>query len=125
MSGLAVANALVPWAVIIAFCGLIVKVRLSGDPALWKRVEALEAKLDQQAKDFERKLDDEKAECAKKIAALEGRIRQLQQRQSSLGNVAEDKPLGPQLRTAFPVRTEDKDADVLAKLSRVPGRRRK
>lgn len=116
---------IIPWMAILGFFGLIMKLRVSGDPALWKRIEDLEKRMDSQAKEFQQKLDDERADCARKLAAMEGRIRELQQQQASLGHLNEAPLAGP-LHHAFPLdRGPDKDADLVARLTSQPGRRRR
>lgn len=126
ISGLVAA---IPWVAILGFFGMILKVRVSGDPALWKRVEALEAKLEQQTRDFatrlQAELEEERAECARKLGELEGQIRQLQQQQVSFGNMAQGDPMCGTLRTAFAVPIGNKDADLLKKLNRIPGNKKK
>jgi hypothetical protein len=119
-----VAAQLVPWAALLGFLGLVLKLRVSGDPALWKRIEALEAKIDQQRKDFEKVMREEREDCARRLLEMEGRIRQLQQRQTSAGNVA-DKPLAGPLRQAFPPIDSDQDADLMERLDRVPSPRKR
>jgi hypothetical protein len=116
--------AIIPWAALLGFLGLVLKLRVSGDPALWKRIEALEEKIEQQRKDFEKAMRDEREDCARRLLEMEGRIRQLQQRQTSSANVA-DKPLSGPLRTAFPPVDSDQDADLMEQLDRVPSRKRK
>lgn len=117
--------AVIPWTALLGFFGLLLRVRVSGDPALWKRIEALELKLEQQSREFDKKLQDERADCAKKLAEMEGRIRQLQQQQTSFGNVSDDRPLASPLRKAFPAQEGNQDNDLIRKLDREPGRKRK
>lgn len=110
-----------PWIAILGFFGLLLKVRVSGDPALWRRIEALEKKIDDQQDEMMR----EREECAARISKLEGMIRQLQQRERSIGHLDEDRPLGGSLRRAFPPdRAAEKDGDLIRKLNRKPGRKR-
>lgn len=102
-----------PWVAVLGFFGMILRLRVSGDPALWRRVEALE-----------KKLEDERISCDERIAQLEGYIRQLQQQQASFGHIS-DKPLKGPLHTAFRPDCSDKDGDLIAKLNRQPSRERK
>lgn len=116
-------NAAVPWvACIVAlfgFFGLLLKVRVSGDPALWARIDRLEARLDDKDREFDARLAEERAECDRRLDELEGEIRLLQQREMAFAGT--DMPLASPLRTAFPVKRRprgqpDQDADLLRKL---------
>lgn len=123
-------NAAVPWvACIVAlfgFFGLLLKVRVSGDPALWTRIESLELRLDRKddaifllRKELDDKLVEERAECDRRLDELEGEIRLLLQREATFGAV--DTPLSAPLRKAFPVKRRprgqpDQDADLLRKI---------
>jgi septal ring factor EnvC (AmiA/AmiB activator) len=102
---------ILPWVALLGFFGLLLRVRVSGDPALWRRIEALEKKIDAQQEEMMR----EREECSARISDLEGKIRQLQQRERSLGNIDDDRPLAGVLRHAYPV---EKDADLIRKLNR-------
>lgn len=113
-----VAVQLIPWAALLGFFGLLLKIRVSGDPALWARIEALEKKLDAKEKEFDAKMAAERKECAEKLARMEAQIRELQQRETSFGNL-NDTPISKPLRTAYPVRRsrkQDPDADLLRKI---------
>lgn len=113
-----------PWMAILAFFGLLLKVRVTGDPALWNRIEALEHRLDEQGKNFERLMKEERDECTRKLSEMEARIRHLQQQQNSMGNLG-DPPLRMQLSSAFKPDNSPKDADLVAKLNCVPSKRRR
>lgn len=116
--GASVVNVL-PWVALLGFFGLLLKVRVSGDPALWRRIETLEKKIDDQQEEMMR----EREECSARISRLEGMIRQLQQRERSLGNIDDDRPLAGVLHRSFPV---DQDVDLLRKISRrKPGRKQR
>lgn len=110
----------IPWAAVVALFGVLLKVRVSGDPALWKRIEALEAKLEEQ----DRKILAERRDCDRRIGELEGIIRSLQQHEQSMGNLADNAAAAPLHSVYHPDRTE-KDSDVLRQLDRVPGTRRR
>lgn len=110
----------IPWLAIAGFFGLMLRVRVSGDPALWKRVEALEAKLEANAKEFEKKLADERRDCAKKLADMEGQLRDLEQQLVSSGRLSINAVAGP-LHSVFRPDYGDKDSDVIAKLEKLPG----
>lgn len=116
-------TAALPWAFVLGLFGLFFKARLSGDPALWKRVESLEAEIKAQRKEFDDKLDRERKECERRIVDLEGTIRQLQQRQKSATRFA-DKPLCGSLDIAFPPDAEEAEKDLLRKLDRIPSPKR-
>lgn len=114
-------GAAVPWALIFALITMLFRARLSGDPALWKRVEALEQKLEEQRRDFDAKMEAERMACAKHISDLEGQIRDLQQRQSSFGAMS-NKPLCGALDVAYPAPAENgENDDLLAQLGNVEG----
>lgn len=114
-----------PWIAVLGFFGVLLRVRVTGDPALWKRIEALETRLDEQGKNFERLMKQERDECTRKLSEMEGRIRQLQQQQNSFGNIGEGRPLQAQLHEAFKPDHSDKDKDLVGKLNKVPGRRKR
>lgn len=109
-----------PFGLVLLILYLMFKARLSGDPALWKRIETLEQRLDEQREHFEKKLEEERKECAAQLAKLEAEVRQLQQIDSSRGHLA-DTPDGGALRRAFPpprprAGKRDQDQDLLNKL---------
>lgn len=118
------AVALMPWIAVLGFFGILLKVRVSGDPALWNRIEALERRLDEQGRNFERLMKEERDECTRKLSEMEGRIRELQQQQNSMGNLSEH-PIKMQLRSAFKPDHSPKDEDLVAKLNGVPSKRRR
>jgi regulator of replication initiation timing len=82
-------------------------------------ISRLEDELRQQRIDFEGKLAEERADCARRLQAMEGKIRQLQQRQASFGNLSTDR-LGGALHHAFHPDPENKDRDLIDKLDEVP-----
>lgn len=101
------------------------KINAEADSLIITRLCAEIERLDRDVNELRRQLADERNECDRRIAQMEGRIRQLQQRQTSAGNMANNQVEGP-LRTAFPVIDEpDKDDDLIAKLDRSPRPKRK
>lgn len=100
------------------------KLNVEADGMVITRLEAELERLARKVDDLSRQLDGERKDCAAKMEKMQGRIRQLEQQQVSLGNFDKNIAVGP-LHIAFPKPTDDKDADLMGELDRVPSRKRR
>lgn len=132
LGGAALSGSLLPW----VFSSLWRRIRrdpkaeaearnlnVQADGKIITRLYAEIDRLDREVSELRDQLATERRECAEQMASMQGHIRQLQQQQTSFGNMGDSKIDGP-LRMAFPPIDSDKDDDLLGKLNRVPSRRK-
>lgn len=98
------------------------KLNAEADGMIVTRLYAEIERLDRELADLRNQMDQERRDCAKQIANMEGHIRQLQQHQTSFGHISGNQAEGP-LKTAFPPIASDKDGDLIDKLNKMPGTR--
>lgn len=92
------------------------KLNVQADDMIVARLYAEIDRLDHDVSDLRKQLAEERRECDRRIAGMEGRIRQMQQRQTSAGRMTKNQVEGP-LRAAFPVPSgPDPDSDLIGKL---------